>query len=101
MLQIQDAVKNSLEALGSVYPSGDVREPRLEEVTLSDDEQFWLVTISFTNPDYDAEREDSTGPSSLGSLLFQLQTPKRRLTKTIKFNALSGKLLGIKSRWES
>jgi len=101
MLQIQDAVKNSLEALGTVFPSGDVRDPRLEEVTLSDDEQFWLVTISFSNPDYDAERKDSSDPSSLGSLLLKLQPPRRRVTKTIKLSATNGKLVGIKSQWES
>ncbi len=99
MVQVQDAVKTSLEMLGQVFPVGEVREPRLEEVTLSDDEQYWLVTISFSNPDYDAERSESA--SDVNSLLLQLRPPKRRVAKTIKLRAEDGGLVGIKSEWPS
>ncbi len=86
--------------LGEVFPSGEVREPRLEEVVLSDDEQYWLVTVSFSNPDYESERKDSTD-TDISSLLMRLSTPRRRVTKVIKLKANDGSLVGIKSQWES
>lgn len=102
MLQVQDAVKTSLTVLGQVFPPGDVREPRLEEVSLTEDEHFWLVTVSFSNPDYEQGRTaTSVAEDNLSSLLGRLSTPRRRVTKTIKLRADDGAFVGIKDQWGS
>jgi len=101
MVQVQDAVKSSFSILGQVFPSGDVREPRLEEVALSEDEGFWLVTVSFSNPDYAQEQKAPSVADDLNSLLWRLNTPRRRVNKTIKIRANDGAFVGIKDQWES
>ena len=95
MLQVQDAVRNSIELLGTILPKGDVRDPRLEEVSLSADEQFWLVTISFSNPDFEA-KEASAEPADLASLLWKMNGPRRRTTRTVKLKSADGAFVGMK-----
>lgn len=50
MLGVKEAVKIATECLGSLYEGMDLRDVLLEEVRLSDDNQFWLVTLGFTRP---------------------------------------------------
>lgn len=97
MLQVQDAVRNSIELLGKMFPKEDVRDPRLEEVSLSEDEKFWLVTVSFSNPDYES-KQAPTEPADIASLLWKMNTPSRRTAKTIKLKSADGAFVGMKTQ---
>jgi hypothetical protein len=68
---------------------------------LSDDEQFWLVTVSFSNPDYQEPKHTLLSAPDLNSLVAQLATGRRRVSKTIKLRASDGAFVGVKSQWES
>ena len=97
MLQVQDAVRNSIVLLSEILPKDDVRDPRLEEVNLSEDEQYWLVTISFANPDYEA-KEAPADSADIASILWKFSTPRRRTAKTIKLKTADGAFVGMKTQ---
>lgn len=44
-MDVSEAIKTATEYLGSVYP--DAGNLRIEEVEITDDDNYWLVTISF------------------------------------------------------
>jgi len=44
------AAKNAMRYLAGFVPGAS--DVRIEEVELSDDERFWLITLSFSPPDH-------------------------------------------------
>ena len=50
MINVKEAVKRAFVFLADIYDKEPLREPRLEEVALSDDANVWLVTVSFVRP---------------------------------------------------
>ncbi len=97
MLQVQEAVRNSLNAFEQVFDMEEMKEVRLEEVTLSSDEKFWLVTVSYLNPDYESELKSKVAQSSGLERMMgtQREFAQRRITKTIKLRSHDGSLIGI------
>ena len=47
MIEAKEAVRIAMEAMGELYPKEQVPHLALEEVELSSDGTFWLVTVSF------------------------------------------------------
>ena len=47
MIDVRDAVKTALAYLDGLFGEDSVFDARLEEVELSDDGMYWLVTVSF------------------------------------------------------
>jgi hypothetical protein len=102
MLQVQEAVRRSLNTFIELFPNAELQDLRLEEVSLSPDESSWLVTVSYKNPDYKEEQEDHSATSTgLSVLLGNYRGVSRRLNKTIKLRADNGEFVGIKSAWEN
>ena len=47
MIDIKEAVKKAHEYITNIYPGDNFKNLYLEEVELSEDEKFWLVTFGF------------------------------------------------------
>ena len=47
MIDVQEAVRTASKYLSRLYPSAQLQDMQLEEVELTDDDEFWLVTLSF------------------------------------------------------
>ena len=78
MLQNKEAVIKAIEYLRTVYENPE--NILLEEIELSEDQVFWLITLSFDNP--------------LPLKPFDLAIGNQRLFRTIEVNSNNG---GIKS----
>lgn len=50
MINIKDASQKAIEHIQSLYPNRDLGDVLLEEAEISDDGQFWIVTVSFKRP---------------------------------------------------
>ncbi len=48
MMGVKEAVRIAADYLASLYEGKDLRDVLLEEVRLSDDGQYWLVTMGFS-----------------------------------------------------
>ena len=46
MIDVKTAVSSAISFMDEVYEPKGVKNPRLEEVELSDDNRYWYVTIS-------------------------------------------------------
>ena len=101
MLQVQEAVRRSLTTFAELFSNLDAQDLRLEEVSLTPDQSSWLITVSYKNPDYEDQKEDTPSTSGLQSLLGAYREINRRLQKTIKLKADDGELVGIKTAWEN
>ncbi len=50
MIDVKEAAQKALDHLRALYPDYDLGDILLEEAELSDDGQFWLITLSFKTP---------------------------------------------------
>jgi len=48
MIDVKEAVKISQEYIQELYSKDEIRDLSLEEVEISEDNSFWLVTVGFT-----------------------------------------------------
>ncbi len=47
MINIKEASQKVIEQVNSLYPNRNLGDILLEEAELSDDGQFWIITVSF------------------------------------------------------
>jgi len=64
MIDVQTAVKASFDFLHSVYNSKDLFDVRIEEAELSEDSQYWFITLGFTHGMHDTAFSGSTRESN-------------------------------------
>lgn len=50
MINIKEASQKAIEHINSLYPNRNLGDILLEEAELSDDGQFWIITVSFQKP---------------------------------------------------
>lgn len=50
MIGVKEAVRIAMDYLATLYEDKDLRDVLLEEVRLSEDDQYWLVTLGFFAP---------------------------------------------------
>lgn len=48
MIDVKEAVQIAQDYIRGLYNQDEIRDLALEEVELSDDNKFWIVTIGFT-----------------------------------------------------
>jgi hypothetical protein len=48
MIEVKDAVKIAQDYIRELYTQDEIRDLALEEVEISEDNKFWIVTIGFT-----------------------------------------------------
>jgi hypothetical protein len=80
MLQYIEAVTKAIEYLKSIYENPE--NILLEEIELSDDKAFWLITLSFDNP--------------LPQNTIEIALGKNRLFRTIEVYSINGEVKSMK-----
>ncbi len=90
MIDMKQAVQIALDSCRSLYSQEKLVDLLLEEVELTEDEKFWLVTVGFNVSPGEAGQPSTT--TSGGS------TPKRleHVFKTMKVDANSGRALSLR-----
>ena len=86
MIDAKDAVRIALEYVQAMYKPEDISQLILEEVELSKEEDFWLVTVSFLPPAAKSPIEAMT--SSRGTQAY----------KVLKIHAETGVVHSMKMR---
>ena len=61
MIDVKNAVRTAMEYVHALYQDDKIDDVMLEEVELSTDGQFWLVTVSFVRPVAKSPIEAMTG----------------------------------------
>lgn len=85
MLEVKEAVKVATEYIQTLFAEKQIPELRLEEVELSQDSQFWEVTLSFVT-------REPTAYLSLGD------AARTREYKVFRVNAETGQVQSMKIR---
>ena len=85
-LPLEQAVRAAADYLNQVYKTSE--QGRVEEVELTDDDQYWLVTLSFILPE--EERTASGGAFKFGR--------RQRNYKVFKIDRKSGEVRSMKIR---
>lgn len=86
MLDVQEAVEKASIYCKKMFRSSGATNIELEEVELSEDEAYWLITLSFTLP-------------LLGTFLPEVVTGKRRTKyKVFKVESETGNVVSVKIR---
>lgn len=90
MIDVKQAVNNSILFLNNMYPDSNIfQDVLLEEAEFSSDKNFWFITIGF-----DRIKKDSTSP-----LLRGISHPKfHREYKIFKVDSNSGEVISMKIR---
>ena len=90
MIDVKQAVGAAISFARQLYPD-HISDLGLEEVELTEDERYWLVTVGF-----DRLEQPITVPSAIQALGVG---PKRiRVYKVIKVNAETGDAVAMKIR---
>jgi len=50
MINIKEASEKAIEHINLLYPNRNIGDILLEEAELSEDGQFWIITVSFQRP---------------------------------------------------
>jgi hypothetical protein len=88
MIDVKQSVKLAFEYYNDLYKPEELHDLALEEVALSDDEQYWFVTLGFTRP-----------PSKPTNALHAFAGSKpTRDYKIFKIHADNGRVLSMKIR---
>ncbi len=86
MIDVKQAVASAEQSLQDLYADRTLSDIALEEVELSDDERYWLITLGFA----DLSRDTTSVVNPFGS--------RRRIYKSFKVDAATGKVLAMKIR---
>jgi len=95
VIDVKQAVATATSYLGNLM-GGAAKDIVLEEVELSDDERFWLVTLSALLPE-PANTENEATSAIARALGHQL----RRVYRVFKINADTGVVRSMKMRSQS
>jgi hypothetical protein len=105
MIEVKEAVELARKSFGELYQDRPFQDVTLEEVEASEDDQYWSVTLGFSEPE--TEREVVENPlahvagsvSALAKGLSFLQSRKLfRRYKTFRIDAETGRLRAMKDR---
>ena len=50
MIDVNEASHRAIEHLKKLYPDSDLEKILFEEAELTDDDRFWIITISYKSP---------------------------------------------------
>jgi len=91
MVDVKEAVGKAMDYLKDMYQIDQFKDVLLEEVDLSEDNEFWNVTIGFTR------RQESTSGGPMATLIGQ-STEFKREFKIFQIDAENGALRSMRSR---
>jgi hypothetical protein len=99
MIDVKEAVKVAHDYTRELYKDygvGEVDPITLEEVELTDDERFWLITLGMYRSELPAT---TTGPVlPADTIAGRLLAKREREYKIVKIHADSGKVRSMKIR---
>jgi hypothetical protein len=84
MIDVKQAVKTAIDYFKNLYADSPFSNLLLEEVELTEDETYWLITLSYSYPTDDK--------------LMSAIAPLKRGYKTLKINASTGEVISMKIR---
>jgi hypothetical protein len=84
MVDIKQAAQAASNFIIGLYSDQTISDMRLEEVELSEDERYWLITLSFSSP--------------VTSNVLGFPVVGRRQYKILKVDRESGEVLSMKIR---
>lgn len=90
MIDVKEAAKRAAEYFADLYPPDTYADLQLEEVELTEDEKFWLITLSY-------KPERSTQPTQVEKLLNLPPSVTRRF-KQFKIDSENGKVYAMTIR---
>ncbi|MDT7688578.1 MAG: hypothetical protein QOE46_1337 [Acidobacteriota bacterium] len=88
MLDVKQAAQTASTYFADLYAQQGVSDVRLEEVEITEDGKFWLITLSFPDPD--------PPPATFTSLMGA--TGPSRKYKIFKVDAATGDVKSMKIR---
>jgi hypothetical protein len=96
MVDVKTAVSSSLRYLGEVISPSQLRDVQLEEVMLSEDEKYWLVTFSYIRPEGVLNDKPSGELEASVKNAFPFNLVRdRRFFKTVKLRRDDGEFFGL------
>jgi hypothetical protein len=91
MVDVKQAVSRAMSYLKELYPIEQFKDVLLEEVDLSEDNEYWNVTIGFTR------RQDTTSGGPMATLIGQSSEFKREY-KVFQIDSKTGDLRSMRGR---
>jgi hypothetical protein len=91
MVDVKQAVAKAMDYLKDMYQIDQFKDVLLEEVDLSENNEFWNVTIGFTR------RQETTSGGPMATLIGQSSEFKREY-KVFQIDAKTGDLRSMRSR---
>ena len=91
MIDVKEAAKSAAEYFADLYPSDTYTDLQLEEVELTEDEKYWLITLSYK------KTEEPREPTQFEKIL-NLPVSMGREYKHFKIAADNGKVYAMKRR---
>jgi hypothetical protein len=85
MITVKEAAQRAIEYVIDLLGRDNVGQPRIEEVDLTDDNEYWLVTVGFFPP------------AMVGNIALQQFSPKREY-KQVKVTTADGSIRSMKIR---
>ncbi len=85
MIDVNEASSRAMEHLKKLYPEHDLGKILFEEAELTDDDRFWIITLSYKSP---------VAASGVGKSVFVGD----RGYKVFKLLAESGEIRSVKNR---
>ena len=91
MVDVKQAVSRAMSCLEELYQIERFKDVLLEEVDLSEDNEYWNVTIGFTR------RQDTTSGGPMATLIGQSSEFKREY-KVFQIDSKTGDLRSMRGR---
>jgi hypothetical protein len=86
MIDVKEAAKRAAEYFANLYDHSTYSDLQLEEVELTEDEKYWLITLSY------ALSQGSTGSLNKVAEILNMPTSGQRKYKQFKIDAENGKV---------
>ncbi len=95
MIDVKEAVKNAVDFMQNVLEEEKLHDLALEEVRLSDDEQYWYVTLGFTRH-YTIPINSEDAFAQLKKVIASEKVVREY--KSLKVQAENGKVMSMEIR---
>lgn len=92
MVDMRQAVHRAKAELAALYEQGEILDVRLEEVWSTEDDEFWMITLSFTESNPRAH----TKTDFFKSITYT--DPLTRIFKVVKIRKSDGTFAGMTIR---
>ena len=100
MINVKQAVNSAYKFINNLYDPDELIDLALEEIRLSDDEEYWLVTLGFTRIYSHALEKKTTNPFQKSAGVMGMLSTEHALReyKIIEVNTTTGETNSMKIR---